>query len=398
MSRSWVLLAGISLLLLTAAPVLAASGDVNNDGHVDNQDVQMIDDYLNGDATLQDDQIRAADADNDGRITANDKELLQRRLGSVAVKPAPRKNTRNSQGSTRNSQGNTGNSQVDFNSANSGVVIDKETGQPLAGVRVSLPDEGITVLTDAQGRFQLPRSATGKILTAKASQYAPTAVASQQGKNFELQLEKLSSRLQVIDDELHHLGDGNYGTGSANATDFRLRNQGYRYMRNFALTKLPQGDMILRIGSLIGLDTSQSVQAGQSNLQQYLGTQQDGLKIFLNGRLINQLYLNGDNIAIPLPRWMLRVGSNELAIETHYFKGFSSGGFPISRGGGISIGDGGLFDILRIFGDQSIYGRNSAQTTVDYDDIEFAHLVLEDPNDQAQGKFNSRGRVYPPTP
>jgi hypothetical protein len=391
MSRSWVLLASISFLLVTAAPVLAASGDVNNDGRVDSQDVQMIDDYLNGDATLQDDQIRAADADNDGRITANDKDLLQRRLRSVAVKPSPRK-------TTRNSQGNTGNSQVDFNSANSGVVIDKATGKPLAGVKVSLPDEGITVLTDDQGRFQLPRSATGKILTAKASQYAPAAVANQQGNGFALQLEKLSPRLQVIDDELHHLGDGKFGAGSANATDFRLRNQGYRYARNFALTKLPSGDMILRIGSLIGLDTSQSVQAGQSNLQQYLGTQQDGLKIFLNGRLINQLYLNGDNIAIPLPRWLLRVGSNQLAIETHYFKGFSTGGFPISGNGGISIGDGGLFDILRIFGDQSLYGRNSAQTTVDYDDIEFAHLVLEDPNSQARGNFDPRGRVYQPTP
>jgi CarboxypepD_reg-like domain/Dockerin type I domain len=391
MSRSWVLLAGISLLLLTATPVLAASGDVNNDGRVDNQDVQMIDDYLNGDATLQDDQIRAADADNDGRIMANDKELLQRRLRSVAVKPAPRK-------STRNGQGNAGSSQVDFNSANSGIVTDKATGQPLAGVKVSLPDEGVTVITDSQGRFQLPRSATGKILTAKASQYAPAAVANQQGNRFDLQLEKLTSRLQVIDDELHHLGDGKFGVGSANATDFRLRNQGYRYMRNFALTKLPQGDMILRIGSLIGLDTPQSVQAGQSNLQQYLGTRQDGLKIFLNGRLISQLYLNGDNITIPLPRSLLRVGSNQLAIETHYFKGFSTGGFPISGNGGISIGDGGLFDILRIFGDQSIYGRNSVQTTIDYDDIEFAHLVLEDPNGQAQGKFNSRGQVYQPNP
>ncbi len=392
MSRSWVLLAGISLLLATAAPVLAASGDVNNDGRVDSQDVQMIDDYLNGDATLQDDQIRAADADGDGRITARDKDLLQRRLGNVAVKSAPRSNASNSQ--------------IDLNSANSGVVVDKATGKPLAGVEVSIPDEGITVRTDSQGRFQLPRSTAGKILTAKASQYAPAAVANQQGKNFELQLDRLSSRLQVIDDELHHLGDGNYGVGSANASDFRLRNQGYRYERGFTLAKLPQGDMILRIGSLIGLDTPQSVQAGQSNLQQFLGTQQEGLKIFLNGQLINQIYLNGDNIPVPLPRWLLRVGNNQLAIETHYFKGIGGGGFSISGGrSGFSIGGrngfsmgGGLNDILRMFGDQGSFGMNSNPNTVDYDDIEFAHLVLENPNGQTQGSFNSRGRVYQPYP
>jgi Dockerin type I domain/CarboxypepD_reg-like domain len=379
LSRIGISLASVGFLVAIASPVLAASGDVNNDGRVDNQDVQLIDDYLNGDATLQDDQIRAADADNDGRITANDKELLQRRLRGVAVKPTPQKNT-------RTSQGNTSNSQVDFNSANSGVVIDKATGQPLAGVRVSLPDEGVTVITDAQGRFQLPRSATGKILTAKASQYAPAAVTNQQGKNFELQLEKLSPRLQVIDDELHHLGDGNYSASSANASDFRLRNQGYRYMRIFTLSQLPQGDMSLRIGSLIGLDTHQARQAGQSGLNQ---NQQDGLKIFLNGQLINQIYLNGDNILVPLPRWLLRSGTNQLAIETPRR--------VIDSGMGFSDDGGGILGLLRGLGIGGMR-MNNGIGAIDYDDIEFAHLVLEDPNGQVQGKFNSRGRVYQPNP
>jgi hypothetical protein len=379
LSRMWVLLTGVGILVAIASPVLAASGDINNDGRVDNKDVQMIDDYLNGDATLQDDQIRAADADNDGRITANDKELLQRRLRSIAVKPTPQNNT-------RSNQGNIGNSQVDFDSANSGVVVDKATGQPLAGVRVSLPDEGVTVLTDAQGRFQLPRSATGKILTAKASQYAPAAVTNQQGKNFQLQLEKLSPRLQVIDDELHHLGDGNYSPTSANASDFRLRNQGYRYMRIFTLSQLPQGDMSLRIGSLIGLDTNQAMQAGQSGLNQ---NQKDGLKIFLNGQLINQIYLNGDNILVPLPRWLLRAGTNQLAIETPQR--------VTNSGIGFSDNGGGILGLLRGLGIGGM-SMNTGIDTVDYDDIEFAHLVLEDPNGQAQGKFNSRGRVYQPNP
>jgi hypothetical protein len=371
--RNWVLLVGVGVLIGIASPVLAASGDVNNDGRVDTQDVQLIDDYLNGDTTLQDDQIRAADADNDGRITARDKDLLKRRLGNVAVKPTP--------------QSTNSNTQVDFNSANSGVVVDKATGKPLAGVKVSLPDEGVTVLTDSQGRFQLPRSTAGKILTAKASQYAPAAVTNQQGKNYQLQLEKLSPRLQVIDDELHHLGDGNYSPTSANASDFRLRNQGYRYMRNFALSQLPQGDMSLRIGSLIGLDTNQAMQSGQSGLNL---SQPDGLKIFLNGQLINQIYLNGDNIFVPLPRWLLRSGTNQLAIETP----------RRVTNSGISFGDngGGIIGLLQGLGIGGNLGMNAGMDAVDYDDIEFAHLVLEDPNGQAQGKFNSRGRVYQPNP
>jgi hypothetical protein len=307
------------------------------------------------------------------RITARDKDLLKRRLGNVAVKPTP--------------QSTNSNTQVDFNSANSGVVVDKATGKPLAGVKVSLPDEGVTVLTDSQGRFQLPRSTAGKILTAKASQYAPAAVTNQQGKNYQLQLEKLSPRLQVIDDELHHLGDGNYSPTSANASDFRLRNQGYRYMRNFALSQLPQGDMSLRIGSLIGLDTNQAMQSGQSGLNL---SQPDGLKIFLNGQLINQIYLNGDNIFVPLPRWLLRSGTNQLAIETP----------RRVTNSGISFGDngGGIIGLLQGLGIGGNLGMNAGMDAVDYDDIEFAHLVLEDPNGQAQGKFNSRGRVYQPNP
>lgn len=362
MSRSWIVLAGVSFFLVTAAPALAASGDVNNDGRVDSQDVQIIEDYLNGDTALEDNQIRAADADNDGRITARDKDLLQRRLGNLAVKSSPRSNARDSQ--------------VDLNSANSGVVVDKETGKPLAGVEVSLPDEGITVRTDAQGRFQLPRVSAGKILTAKASQYAPAAVTNQQGKNYELQLEKLSPRLQVIDDELHHLGDGNYSPSSANASDFRLRNQGYRYERTFALNKLPEGDMFLRIGSLIGLDADPS-------------GQKDGLKIILNGQLIHQIHLNNDNILVSLPRWLLRSGTNQLAIETP----------QRTLGGGMGFGDsgGGILSLLRGLGVGPI-GMNASDGLVDYDDIEFAHLVLEDPRGQAQGSFNSRGRVYQPYP
>ncbi len=367
-SRSWLFMASAGAFLILASPVFAASGDVNNDGRVDGQDVQMIDDYLNGDTTLEDNQIRAADADGDGRITARDKDLLQRRLGNLAVKSSPRSNVRNSQ--------------VDLNSANSGVVVDKETGKPLAGVEVSLPDEGITVRTDAQGRFQLPRASSGKILTAKASQYAPTAVTNQKGNNFQLQLEKLSPRLLVIDDELHHLGDGNYSPTSANASDFRLRNQGYRYERTFALNKLPQGDLFLRIGSLIGLDTNEAIQAGQSGTPLH---QQDGLKIILNGQLINQIYLNSDNIIVSLPRWLLRPGTNQLAIET-----------PKMVNGGMSFDDsgGGLLSLLRGLG----IGNSPRMDAVDYDDIEFAHLVLEDPRGQAQGSFNSSGRFYQPYP
>ena len=341
-------------LLLSVLPVLAESGDVNADGRIDKDDVRLIDDYLNGSLLLQDSQIAAADADRDGKITTTDRDLLQRRLGGLAV-GAPR-----SAAATQ--------SQIDLRSADSGVVVDKATGRPLAGVEVSLPDEGVTVRTDSEGRFKLPGATPGKILSAKANNYAPSSLTTRGGGGFQLKLERLSPRLQVLDDGIHHLGDDKYGRGSANYADFRLPTQGTRHIQPFTLTTSPRQDMTLRIGSIIGIDTPESAAAGQSQVP-FFGVRQDGVRIYLNGSLIKQIYVNGDDIRVTLPRWLMRSGRNELRLETHAF----------NQGAGAAFSSGGLGGIFDLFGVGG--GRRfgvPAGDFADYDDIEFAHLVIEE--------------------
>lgn len=361
----------LALLSLPIAVLAAEPGDLNGDGHVDSQDIQLLDGYLDGTTVLQDSQIAAADADGDKKITGRDRDILKRRVEGLSLR-AKADTVRDG-----------GRGQIDLQSADSGVVVDKQTGQPLAGVEVSLPDEGITVRTDSEGRFSLPHASAGKILTARASNYAPTALSGKAGAGgYQLQLERLSPRLQVLDDELHHLGDDQYGRGSANASDFRLHAEGTAYTRNFTLRTPPTGDLLLRIGSVIGLDTPQSAAAGQTQVS-FFGTEQDGLKIYLNGSLVSQVYVNADNIAVKLPRWLLQPGSNQLRLETHVFSQ------PAAMSGG------GLMGLLGVFGMGGGMAGTMAGNVIDYDDLEFAHFVLEDVAGRVRS-FDSRGEVSGP--
>ncbi len=318
---------------LQGIPVRAEGGDVNRDGRTDQKDIELLDSYLAGTLLLQAEQIQAADADGDGKITASDRDLLQRRLNALKSGVEDKR-------------------QIDLSSADSGVVFDSASGLPLAGVEVSLPDEGITVRTDAEGRFRLPRLRPGKILTANADNYAPAATSSA-GSGYRLRLERLSPRLAVIDNQLHHLGDDKYGSGSANNRDFRLKAEGRRYVRRFQVEGFPAGDLVLRIGSLIGLDTSLAVAAGQSGLTQFLNAAPDGLRIYLNNQPVEKIYLNGDNLAVTLPRALLRSGTNTLSLET----------YP-----------------LAILDDDKLGRMLEAVGVANYDDVEFAHLLIEDPN------------------
>lgn len=367
LKRGLLLMSGcLGLPGLLAVPVLAGGGgDVNGDGRTDKVDIGLVNDYLSGTLLLQDSQIAAADADGDGKITGTDREMLERRVGGIALKNPPKSGGK-----------------VNLQSADSGVVVDQATGQPLAGVEVAIPDEGVVVKTDSEGRFRLP-TVPGKILTAKASNYAPSSVTMQEGGGFQLQLQQLSPRLQVLDDNLYHLGDNNYDQFSANAGQFQLPAQGRDYRRTFTLSKYPSRDLTLRIGSIIGIDTPQSVAAGQSKLPINNTFQDSGLKVFLNNQLVKQLFVNGDNIAVVLPRWLLQRGNNDLRIETASSTG--SGRSMISLGGPRGFGLGG-------FGFSLGRGMGSSESRVDYDDIEFAHMVIEDPsNSLTVGSQSSQG-------
>lgn len=56
-------------------------GDVNNDGNINKDDLQMIQDYMMGKIPLTVQQYKAADIDGDGQVTSADYVRLKNQLG-----------------------------------------------------------------------------------------------------------------------------------------------------------------------------------------------------------------------------------------------------------------------------------------------------------------------------
>ncbi|MEL7476889.1 MAG: dockerin type I repeat-containing protein, partial [Cyanobacteria bacterium J06555_12] len=100
-----------AFLLRPATANTFLSGDVDGNGQVNGADLELLSDYLAGATTLVDDQIAAADVDQDGVITQADYSQLSSSIQAAS----PRIN-----------------SEVQLDSAYSGQVIDRATGEPLA--------------------------------------------------------------------------------------------------------------------------------------------------------------------------------------------------------------------------------------------------------------------------
>ena len=345
-----------SLLALAIAlhPQLAAaesflSGDIDGNGQVNRTDLELLSGYLSGESTLVDDQIAAADVNNDGTITQAD----YTQLSSSIQAASPRIN-----------------SEVQLDSAYSGQVIDRATGEPLANVAVDIPGAGVSVRTDSQGRFKLPENVpSDEILTAKLEDYAPfSQTTREQGGPLRVELDRLNENTTlVLQSDVVHLGDDQYSEQSAGARDFRLRSQGREMARQFRLERVPSQPAVLKIGSLIGLDTQDAVRAGQSGIAT---ADMSPMEIELNGNTIETITLAADNIQIPLPTHMLRPGMNTVVIRTGKVSQV------ISRGGGPSV-------VFPIFGGSFRMNVPSSRgmgiPVTDHDDVELANVTVEVP-------------------
>lgn len=51
-------------------------GDVNNDGKIDNDDIKLVKDHLDGKITLDKEQLESADMDGDGKVDLRDLRLM----------------------------------------------------------------------------------------------------------------------------------------------------------------------------------------------------------------------------------------------------------------------------------------------------------------------------------
>ena len=225
---------------------------------------------------------------------------------------------------------------------NSNVVIDKATNQAVAGAKVYLPKLHYSTMTDANGVFQLNTNIDGtSILAVEKENYRPFSMTIDKlsaGKPLTLGIEKTNANDLILDKDLYHLGDDNYSELSANAGQFHLKSAGPFYTKIFDLKNIDISKSVyFVIGSIIGIDTALARSMGQNKIA---NSYSSAPEIFFNGNKIAEIELNGDNQKIKLPKNLIRANNkNEITIKT---------------------------------------GRNMLQTAyVDYDDIEFMNLSIE---------------------
>jgi len=219
-----------------------------------------------------------------------------------------------------------------------GTVIDKSTGKPVSNAKIGIPAKGIYTNSDYNGKFYLNADFDGPaILSVKADGYKPfslTVSNGQQNKPLTIGITKSSGNELVIDTNLHHLGDDNFSDQSANSGNFKLKSAGHAFTKEFFATGATQG-YVLKIGSIIGIDTNLAGRLGQSRTKSYSSP----TKVYINAREVAQLRINGDNqqIIIP-PNYIISNSKNEITVET---------------------------------------GKNLFARNIDYDDMEFMNLSLE---------------------
>jgi hypothetical protein len=226
----------------------------------------------------------------------------------------------------------------------SGFIKDSLTGNPVAGAQVSIPDRGVSTFTKADGSFKLDTSMQkgNFILSVKKDGYLPFALNASTNdfsQPFTLHVEKAQGQL-IIDNNIHHLGDNNFSELSANAGNFRLPAEGAYYTKEFYIESLPQKGMTLRIGSLMGLDTIAALQAGQSNLG---STYSSPLLVYVNSVKVAEIAMNGNNKVIPIPKTVLKPHTKNLLV-------------------------------LQTGVNQTL----SPVDPIDYDDMEFMNIILEE--------------------
>ena len=225
---------------------------------------------------------------------------------------------------------------------NSSRIIDKKTGQGVGGARVTLPKQRYSTETDSQGFFELNTQIDGTtIMSVQKENYKPFSVTINEGSlstPMIVSIEKSNSQGMYLDSNMYHLGDNNFSELSANAGEFRMESIGPFYTKKFTLKNIKYNQPIfLVIGSIIGIDTNLARSIGQNRITNAFASAPE---VYFNGNKISEIQINGDGQKIKIPPALIRKNMvNEVTIKT---------------------------------------GRNLMQTAyIDYDDIEFMNLSLE---------------------
>lgn len=243
-----------------------------------------------------------------------------------------------------NVQENTFHEGPSYNKGSStGFIKDSLSGTPIPDAKIEVPDKGLSTFSRADGSFKLDigKNEGSFIVSVKKDGYLPFALNLKKddfSAPFTLFVERSQGQL-VIDNNIHHLGDNNFSDLSANAGSFRLPAEGATFIKEFYIESFPKKGMSLIIGSTIGLDTLAAHDARQSMLQTYSSP----LSIFVNSVKIAEIGLNSNNKIIPIPNKVLKPKSqNLLVLQT------------------------------------GVNQASNFSSQLDYDDIEFMNVILQE--------------------
>lgn len=232
----------------------------------------------------------------------------------------------------------------------SGQVVSQQDGRLLPGSRVRIPALGYETQSAQDGHFSLPALPDKPVIVSiEQPGYLPKTATLEKrsltpGKPFQVRLEAIATqqrRTVILDPGLYHLGDGSYSPTSAGAGAFKSTPQGPVFAKEFVLAgQLDTDTVTLGIGSVLGLDTPDAHQYGQSSFHHASSP----MTVVLNGVPVGTIRLNGDGQYLRIPARLFRTqgqGLNHLEIATGYR-----------------------------LGSETLY------TGVDYDDIELMLLTL----------------------
>lgn len=219
-------------------------------------------------------------------------------------------------------------------------IIDSQTGKGIPKAKVSAPALKFVTITDENGRFELnAKIKAPTILSVQKDGYKPFSLTiNETGKTpLIIGIEKTELGNISIETEMIHLGDNNYSINSANAEDFTSKAIGAFYSKDFLIPTFSSKDVILTIGSIIGIDTLSAKNAGQSKVRTSFASAPE---VYCNGNKICEIHLNGDNQKIKIPKNLIKPNQkNSITIKA---------------------------------------GKNLFQTAyIDYDDIEFTNISVD---------------------
>ncbi len=200
---------------------------------------------------------------------------------------------------------------------NKNKIIDSKTKHALSNAKITIPELNYTTYSDSDGIFRLNVDVNNKtVMFVEHDGYKVFSLTVDNNvlKNpLKLGIEKSNPFDLQISEGVIHLGDNMFSTNSANSSDFRLNAKGESFVQTFKMPNVsPSSEVVVKIGTIIGLDTKKAKEAGQNRIAKVYSSP---MTVKVNGVKIGIIELNGDNIEIVVPKNILKE-TNELVITT----------------------------------------------------------------------------------